>query len=225
MDRKTAFELLCQCLGTEAGGKLPDRLAEFTRTEWHDLIEESGRYSVTPLLYFCLKTAGSDPHVRADVIQELRNVYLHSTARNARRYHDLSTILTALNEAGIPVVALKGTHLAEIVYGGRIGLRPMNDVDLLVRREDLERSQKTFSEWGCFRPERNAFKLDIHWNIEDTELYGDRGLAIAQLNIDVEGLWERARPAVIGGVETQVLSPEDLLLHLCIHLCFHHKKL
>ncbi|MCI5129143.1 MAG: hypothetical protein D3907_11730, partial [Candidatus Electrothrix sp. AUS3] len=42
------------------------------------------------------------------------------------------------------------------------------------------------------------------------------------LTIDIEGLWQRAQPASVGGVDTLTLSPEDLLLHLCLHTAVHH---
>jgi hypothetical protein len=39
---------------------------------------------------------------------------------------------------------------------------------------------------------------------------------------DIRELWDRATPARIAGVDVQVLSPEDLLLHLCIHATYAH---
>lgn len=212
---------MCQCLGTEAGGRLPGALSEFTGADWRILIEESDRHGVTPLLYFRVKTS-SGSHVPTGVIEELRNAYLRSTAANARRYRQLSTILTALKDESIPVIVLKGAHLGEVVYGGMIGLRTMGDVDLLLRREDLPRSRHRLLDIGGCPSDERALNLDIHWNIGDVDLFGNRGLAVAQFNIDVDGIWERARPAVIGGVQTLVLSPEDLLIHLCIHLSYDH---
>ncbi len=38
----------------------------------------------------------------------------------------------------------------------------------------------------------------------------------------MEKIWERAQLATIAGIKVLVLSPEDLLLHLCLHLAFHH---
>ncbi|NQT16233.1 MAG: nucleotidyltransferase family protein [Planctomycetes bacterium] len=201
---------------------MPDGLGELDEQEWDTFIEESGRHGLTPLLYHRLKTPDDDTHVPTGMMQRLRDVYVHSTAANVRRFHELSRILKALEEEGIPVIVLKGAHLAEVVYGEMIGLRPMCDVDLLLRREDLERGQERLWDMDCFRSGKNAFMLDMHSNIEEVDQFGDRGLAVAQLNIDIDGLWQRARPAVIGGMETQVLSPEDLLLHLCTHLCIHH---
>jgi len=40
--------------------------------------------------------------------------------------------------------------------------------------------------------------------------------------VDIDGVWKRAQPVRIAGVEVLVLSPEDLLLHLCLHTSFQH---
>ena len=55
--------------------------------------------------------------------------------------------------------------------------------------------------------------IDMHWNLD---------LSIANLPIDVDGVWERATSGMLAGVGVYALSPEDLLLHLCTHLAFHH---
>ncbi|OAD23051.1 hypothetical protein THIOM_001124 [Candidatus Thiomargarita nelsonii] len=44
----------------------------------------------------------------------------------------------------------------------------------------------------------------------------------SSFNIDIDGLWKRARPTTIAGIQVLVLSPEDLLLHLCLHMVYHH---
>jgi hypothetical protein len=41
------------------------------------------------------------------------------------------------------------------------------------------------------------------------------------LSIDIDGLWIRSRPVTIAGFPTRALSTEDLLLHLCVHACYH----
>jgi hypothetical protein len=57
-----------------------------------------------------------------------------------------------------------------------------------------------------------AVPVEVHWHIQRTS---------RPFRIDLEGLWQRAVPAVIAGVEARVFAPEDLLLHLCLHLCRH----
>ena len=62
------------------------------------------------------------------------------------------------------------------------------------------------------RAAASGIPLEMHWHIDRPS----RPFAI-----DLEGLWERAVPARIAGVETWMLAPEDLLLHLCLHACKH----
>ena len=52
-------------------------------------------------------------------------------------YHELNRVLRALVEAHIHVIALKGVHLAALVYDD-IGLRRMSYTDLLVARDHIE---------------------------------------------------------------------------------------
>jgi hypothetical protein len=55
--------------------------------------------------------------------------------------------------------------------------------------------------------------VEIHWTLE-SPLY--------PIAIDAEELWTRARASTVADVEVLVLSPEDMLLHLCLHTGFHH---
>jgi hypothetical protein len=55
--------------------------------------------------------------------------------------------------------------------------------------------------------------IDIHWGIAPSN---------GPMRIDAADLWHRARPATIAGVEVLGLSAEDLLLHLCVHVCYQH---
>ncbi len=109
------------------------------------------------------------------------------------------------------------------------GFRTMNDIDLLVNMNDLEKTASRLRDLGyfaetevtdigawcemsrhlprMFRPPP-APGIEIHWTLAEPARF--RNLATA-------GLWARSRPATIAGVEARVLSPEDLLLHLCLH--------
>ena len=97
----------------------------------------------------------------------------------------------------------------------------MGDLDLLVQRTDLERSAARLQELGYASdgcPDIDAYcekvnhlpafvrpgatSIEVHWAIEDPT---------CPFKIDIGGLWERARPAVIAGVETLVL---------CTRICF-----
>ncbi|MGA9350203.1 MAG: nucleotidyltransferase family protein [Anaerolineae bacterium] len=233
MDQQTVAELLCYCLGMGTDETRVARLEQLSTADWDGVIQQANRHGVTPLLYRRLKTPGPGTIIPAGIMQRLQEIYLFDSARrNMRLYHQLSKVLTALQNEDIPVIALKGARLAEVVYGD-IALRPMDDVDLLVRKTDLSRVEGKLLEVGYGPLERpsieeqcrkaqhlvgftkpDAFGIEIHWTIENPT---------SPFKIDVDGLWERARPAIIAGVEVLALSPEDLLLHLCLHASFHHK--
>ncbi|MCK4734394.1 MAG: nucleotidyltransferase family protein, partial [Methanophagales archaeon] len=169
----------------------------------------------------------------------LRIVYYKNIARNMLLYDELSKILIAFNDAGIDVIVLKGAFLAETIYKN-IGLRPMGDVDLLIKKEDLQKAKKELvqlryvppviiyptkwheklyeqmqTEQGEEIPFFNhdkTVKIDVHWDIQSPS---------SPFQIDINKFWENAQPVKIVDVEAQMLAPEDLLLHLCLHLNRH----
>jgi hypothetical protein len=209
MELRRENKLLLDCLNANGDREGQSGLEKLKAEDWNLIAQCSVRHSVSPLLYFRLKQSGLN--VPATTLEKLHGLYLSSVASNLHLYHELSKRLQVLRDASIPVVVLKGAHLAEIVYG-HIGLRPMSDVDLLLKKEDLARGQKRLMDAG-HSPFSNQIRLDLQWNIESSVDY---------LKIDMKKVWERARPEVIAGVEVLVLCPEDLILHICLHLSFQH---
>jgi hypothetical protein len=204
---------------------LANRTAKLNATDWESIVQFAVIYSVAPLLYHRIKSV----NIPASMRQKLLKAYLISARRNTRLYSQLSKIIKALQDT--PVIVLKGAHLAQNVYGN-IALRPMNDIDILVRKTDLLKAEKNLLEIGYSSPRQNEIQVacakhhhlpplvkqgtvpvDIHWTI---------GHPSSPFQIDIEGLWKRAQPATIAGIKVLVLSPEDLLLHLCLHTAFHH---
>ena len=197
-------------------------------TDWKEVVAAAARHRLTPLLFRRLKKRGAQACVPADAWERLRLAYLDSAGRNTRLYRELRTVLGGLRSAGIPVIALKGAYLAEAVYGD-VGLRPMSDVDLMVPRAELPRAQAILLDMGGVQEQSEDVELvcrrrqhllpivirnlvvELHWTIT---------FPTGPVRVDAARLWDRARPATIAGVEVQVLSPEDLLLHLCLHTSY-----
>lgn len=199
--------------------------------DWLRLAQRAIRLGVAPLLYARIEAASPRPQCPSEAHRLLRGYYLQTAVRNLRLYECLARLLQAFAHEGIAVIVLKGAFLAQIVYGTP-ALRSMGDVDLLVARSDLARTENTLIEMGCGpcpRPsiaaqtaaghhhllpfELEGFSIEVHWSIEED----DNPFAI-----DVDGLWQRARPATIAGTSALALAPEDLLLHLCLHASYEH---
>lgn len=157
--------------------------------------------------------------------------------RAVRLMHLLEWIAGRFNEAGIPVMALKGAALHLTLYR-RAGEREMTDLDLIVRPDDLDRAMKLLEDLGCHRGEV-AFREDFFPRYYYEIQY--RAGSISPVNVDLhvrpfrvlrfcrfvpdDALWERAVPVAIGGATVLVPAPDDTLIHLAAHSALHGNAL
>lgn len=225
MDKGT--ELLLGCLREDNVDIKSARLQEYTATEWGAVLAASAKLRLMPLLFHTLRPHFGRLPSASGVREELKQAYMVSGARNMRLYRQLFDLLALFNANGIPVILLKGVHLAEVVYGN-VALRPMADIDLLIRPEDLAEADRFMKNKGYDSSDllqgnslehlapynkKNAFQVEIHFQI--TEPPFSRRFA-------VEELWSRSRRESIEGIEVLTLCPEDLMLHICAHGGIHH---
>jgi len=221
-------ELLLYCLAVQPDDAKLSRIQQLTSSDWDKIVEQSKRHDVAPLLYYLMKNLDAGADIPYDVMRKLRDEYLSSSARNLYLSSELEKVLGKLRCAGIPVIVLKGAHLGEIIYRNA-ALRPMIDVDLLIRESDITRAEVILSELGystqgdykrdrkdrfhlVYHSSQNTVLIELHWHLIRPG---------SPLKIDIEGLWRRARREVIVNVEVSVLSIEDLLLYQCYHTSKH----
>jgi hypothetical protein len=236
----SAADLLLHCLSTRAEPAFSNQVGRISPNHWSEVVDSAVYHDLAPLLFKRLKESDTRAHVPADAWERLRLAYFVNAGRNMRLYRELRTALRCLRSSGVPVIVLKGAYLATAIYGD-IALRPMNDVDLLVPEAELSRAQTVLFDMGCFHPQlvsraasasgeqsrgiESRFRrgrglqlagdagIDIQWTLE---------FPVGPFRLDSSGFWDRARPAMIAGVEVLALSPEDLLLHLCSHATYVH---
>lgn len=232
LDMNVADQLFVACLQAEMSPEAAARLRELEPAAWVELFKMAARQRVGPLLFHQLKSQKLDGHMPLPIRDEWQALYRTNAIRNLRLYDELGQILKLLQEAGIPVLVLKGAWLAETVYP-QPALRFMFDIDLMVSRGDLARTIEKLSEQGydsyirstleeCFEGSHHWPRLfregciagiEVHWNLtEPGEAW----------NIDSAPLWERAKPATLAETTVLSLCPEDAVLHLCLHLTHAH---
>ncbi len=190
---------LLYCLRYDGEGSLE------VQPDWDAVVAASKRHLVTPLLHLGLEASQDVP---AEVRKVLREIYLVNLRENVRHLHLAGVYLGKLQEAGIPVVVLKGGHLAECVYSD-VGARVFSDADLMVKPVNVHPASSCLFNAGAF-DQSSGLMIDLHWYLED------------RLELDMNRIWSRVKPVTIGGTTALTLSPEDLLIHLCLHLGFHH---
>ncbi|HLO69056.1 MAG TPA: nucleotidyltransferase family protein [Holophaga sp.] len=201
--------------------------------DWGGLLEDAAAFGILPLFHHHLGSPGLRDLVPEAAWRRIKAGYTVESLRSMRIFSVLGSVRRGLAQAGVPFLLLKGAHLAPWLYGDA-ALRPMGDLDLLVRRRDRETVVEVLRSLGfSYDPEtffngradaelaeqvghlapfilESFCRLEIH----ETLLEDDVGQPEAFL----DGLWERSLPLGEGGA---ALALEDEVLFLAAHLHRH----
>ena len=223
--------LMLDCLHRDPNRLDRAALTSLSEEDWEDLASRARRQRVRPMFHQRLVTLGGPAIVPAATWADLKAACSSIALLNMFLHAELASLVRAFDAEGIPVVALKGMHLAMAVYGG-IALREMNDIDILVPRECLERAGAVTLAHGytSTRPfsvetdvavsahlaalVKGRARLEIHWSIVEPR---------RSYSVDSAPLIERAVPLAIPGAALRALALEDLVLHLSAHTAYSHR--
>ena len=205
-----------------------DRPADPTsRVDWRRLLALASWHRLTPLLWRHLRRSGNELPLPESAREELRDVYRTTITRNVMFGAELDRVLQALAGAGIDAMLLKGSALIRSVYAD-VGLRPMNDIDVLVPSASVREAHRIVENMG-YTAMGATFRRDdeerIASHFHHYPLMSKSGTAVIELHqhvtrasseFGIEDLWRRALP---GGDHPPYLipSPEDLFLHVGVH--------
>lgn len=226
-------------------GQTPERWAsecEKRQVDWDDLVIRAIVFGLAPQLSRRLDSWHYDPPARAKA--KLKVTYQAQTRRSQGIYEQLAEVLVACEMQGLRPLALKGVHLAACYYQ-EAAERPMNDIDLLFQPDDLPSAEKLLADLGyggkhksaelgagvtkhtsTYRRDGETAKTPNPYLSTGSDRTVEPHLSLEEswfgLKVDITpGVWERAQTADLQGHTALVLAPEDLLLHLCVHFCFH----
>lgn len=217
-----------RCVSPAADQRI--RTACQQRIDWDHLLRKAARNSLGPLLYWRLESVCPDaapPDVRA----ELRDCYSRNVRRNLCTTGEALRVVELLASHTIPAFVYKGPALACFAYEN-LGLRQFSDLDILVRKADVPRTDQALRSAG-YAPKTGpgrlrqayglpfacAFALEFSYYRSDVDtsidLHWDPTPRF--FHAPIEHLWERLHTVPVAGRPTPTLSPEDLLLVLCAH--------
>jgi hypothetical protein len=209
-----------QALSRLLVGELPDH-----RPDWEVLVRLARQHGLAPLLCFQLTRSRHVARARApETIREaLERDYYASLGRYLRVEYQLAQVLGALVAVEVPNVVVKG--LATAAAYPHPALRAFDDLDIWVRRADLDRTVEALQdlEYRFIAPRqepllhhhlpqmvgrRGGIPLEIHWRLDDGQRVG---------RLPQQDLWTRARGWSVAGQPTLRLEAIDNVLHLCRH--------
>ena len=214
-----------------------DRVRALGAEDWARMLSMARQHRLEPLLHWRLKHEHADVPAPDEVRQALAASY-RSAARGALlKQNELANVSRILRGAGIAFIALKGAYLAYAVYPNP-AMRPLRDLDLLVRHDDALAAYQALLDGGCRRlpqygrdpraaladkkhlPQLLSQAGDICVELHARLLGPDR---VGFEHVDDAGIWQRRIERRAGTETLWHLAPTDLLLHLIFHAAYDHK--
>lgn len=197
---------------------VPDALRAWRR--WRQAVEfddvDHGSTRLLPLVYRNLGPDSFD----AEVAGRLKGLYRLSWSRNQLIFKRAAAAIALLEGADIETLVLKGASLAALSYS-EVGVRPMDDVDVLVpigRTEDAI-AVLSAAGWSPGHEDPLAWTA-VHHSLGFAS--GDGG------NVDLHWfslwqpandgpLWQASSPFELAGATTRAPCAADQLLLTCVH--------
>ena len=220
---------------------LTDESFVATGWDWNQLARAAARERLGPLLYESFRDRGWPETVSPQVQFELRRTFYNSGARYLLQEAELVRLLAAarLDEGGelsrSELVLLKGAGFAKTLYR-HPALRPMSDLDLLVRPEALAGWRRLVERQGyrLATPEMSAglskkthyqlafvggptgdVMIELHWGL----VAGERDWRSARM----QWFWEQTQTLALDDrFHLSTLSHTAALLYACAHLELQH---
>ncbi len=219
----------------------PQAAPENAAYDWRYLLAAAEQQGVGALLRQSLIGAGAgQPPDWARAA--LDAAYWGQHFRNRFLLDELPALLARAVSAGLSVMPLKGAALVHGYYPAA-ALRPMSDLDLLIRPDDTERMADLLHDCGYLpvtRPASNTGSREyafvahraegaalVEYRSEPLDpMTGfpaglDPALA-ARLRTHAARMWERGQAGEYAGAPMVRIAPEDLLLHVTSHLATRH---
>jgi len=228
---------------TISAGPASQRLRDLNEDDWDGVVVTAIAVGLAPLLHRQLVAHPelAPPPLALAKLAVTRQAH---AKRNEAIAGQLAEILAACATEQIEAIVLKGALLASTVYD-EAALRPMNDIDLLFRPQDLARVGPILERLGYVGRHKEAGQgpgvtkhLSTYRRAGNegptpnpylsaggermVEPHGSLEESWFGLKVDITpGVWERAARLVLHGQPAYRLSTADTLLHLAVHAVFH----
>jgi len=197
---------------------------------WEYLTQSAIRNGVGALLYKNILSLNFSDKIPPETILKLKNVYYLLISKNVILYEHFKEAVIAISKQGISVIALKGIFIAEKVYKD-IGLRLLSDIDLLIQTEEIEKAANSlinsgFVDYNKILHKNFHLKKDFAFVKNDVllELHQHIHQCSQDINVNISDYWKRSKKTTVNGLDVFVLSDEDMIQHLCLHLFVHLRK-
>ena len=209
------------------------RRAATASLDWDAFLRVVKRQRVPGLVRDGLQSASVSCPPR--IAGEIESMVADMVRQNLKHAAESVRIQRMFDDAGVPLLFVKGVTLAQLAYGG-LALKHSWDIDLLVAPDSVPRAlellaragyhpfpalppatDKRYERWIRFGREyilfhrTNAVHVEIHWRLTDNGYF--------LCGIAPDALTQTVR--LSNGADLRTLVDDDLFAYLCVHGACH----
>ncbi len=234
LPERLALDLMCRSDTLTA-----KRLARVSPEDWERITGWAFEHRFASYLHYSLAQAGHLGSLPAETADLLGKASRRASMKALSMLRDMVRISQLLDAAGVAHMFMKGAYLAQFAYPD-IGLRPMRDLDLLVRPEQAMVAFSALQAGGLKRiaryngnpeaflaaskhlpPIRTAQGTNVEIHVLMTAPSEFLRNDVSQWRFDA--LKPRMISRTVAGTPISFPGPEDQLLHLCVHSAIDHQ--
>ena len=229
-DKEALLDLLNGRFEKSGAGKL----------DWDEIVKIADSSQAAGLLFNKIKGRKDELAIPDKIYDRLQKTHQITKIRNIFILEEFEKLSRLLKEASVPFIPLKGIYLLHTLYRDDIGVRSMEDVDILIRETDVEKADAVLRAIGYHPPEHDdaiikeglwrrpaimyfkksadGFRLvpvHLHWHITNISLSFFEMMGLSK--IDMDEIWRGATPFDNEGSGELAMSPSHALLELCEH--------
>lgn len=204
--------------------------------DWQQITDSAIWHGVAQIVYKNLLAFLNQDTVPYEILEELKKLYQKNRIRNTIVLNEVEQVYHSLNDSLIPAIPLKGAFLTPNVYRD-VGLRPMSDVDLLIKKSDLDEINTILLSLGYQLNEPDLYDhqiknhyhiqyfnlkrkilIELHWGVwasHHSHFFNSNDFRL------VDNFWARAIKYRNDLDSIKVLHPNDLLIMLLLHFIQH----
>lgn len=230
-------KLTARCANLKQTAAITEEISWLIRQkpDWQKVVAEAISQGVASLVYYNLSRLKTKQPIPLNILNELKTYYLDTMGRNIVLFEELKKAMLLLQQEEINTVVLKGPALVATTHKNW-GLRWIGDIDLLVPIDDIFKAKECLADHGYVNNKKNksvlnddisrhhhlqplwnidsSIRIELHWSLTTSKLY----------EINLQEIWDRVTTGCMDDIDLLVLSPEDMLLHFCVHHCYGQVK-
>ena len=186
------------------------RLCQREAIEWEVVYSTADLHGVAPLVYTNLQRCPTqDLGVPAHIVNRFRLCLARNMLVKDKMASNLANALAFFAERSIDVMLIKGGALDILVYDHPY-YTTLNDIDLVLRVRHDEVTQQ----------ERREVMRLLHGSGLEYDYYEHHDVVMnGALPVDFRHIWDNAAKISFEDRDVFVMSPEDMLISLCINSC------